>query len=107
MAAGNLLAKQGLGARIVSIPCLETFLAQPARYRQSVLGGRSVRVAVEAGHGALWWRLLGRNGLFIGVDSFGASAPDRVLAEKYGLTPESVAERIVKHLAPPSLPPIL
>jgi transketolase len=98
VAAAKLLAKQGIAARIVSIPCLEVFLTQPARYRQSVLGGRSVRVAVEAGHGALWWQLLGRNGLFIGVETFGASAPDKVLAEKYGLTPESVAERIAKRL---------
>jgi len=99
VAAGKLLAEQGINARIVSVPCLEAFSAQPQAYRRSVLGGRAPRVAVEAGPGALWGRLLGAGGLFIGVESFGASAPEKVLAEQFGLTPQQVAERIAGHLA--------
>lgn len=98
VAAGKLLQSQGIATRVVSVPCLELFGRQSEHYRRSVLGGRSLRVAVEAGQGALWWRLLGSNGLFIGVESFGASAPDKILAEKFSLTPELVAARIGTHL---------
>jgi transketolase len=93
-AAGNLLAAQGIVPRVVSVPCLETFMAQPSEYREALLPPGVPRVAVEAGRGALWWRLLGENGLFIGIEEFGASAPAEVMAEKYGLTPEQVAEKI-------------
>lgn len=99
VAAGKLLAEQGINARIVSVPCLEAFSAQPQTYRRSVLGGRAPRVVVEAGPGGLWWRLLGKGGLFIGVESFGASAPEKVLAEQFGLTPQQVAERIGEYVS--------
>ena len=98
MAAAGILAGAGVSARVISVPCLEIFLAQPEKYRRSVLPGRVPRVAVEAGRGGLWWRLLGTNGLFIGVESFGASAPEKDLAEHFGLTPQQVAERIGAHL---------
>jgi len=94
LAAGKLLAAQGVASRIVSVPCLETFLDQPSDYRQTLIPPGIPRVAVEAGRGALWWRILGENGLFIGIEEFGASAPAEVLAEKYGLTPERVADKI-------------
>ncbi len=94
VAAGGLLAGQGIASRIVSVPCLETFMAQPAEYRESLIPAGVPRVAVEAGRGALWWRLLGENGLFVGIEEFGASAPAELLAEKFGLTPQQVAEKI-------------
>jgi len=99
IAAAELLAGQGLSARIVSVPCLEAFLSQPEEYRRGLLPTGAPRVAVEAGQGGLWWRLLGKSGLFIGVEGFGASAPEKLLAEQYGLTPQRVAERIASHLA--------
>lgn len=98
IAAAGLLSAQGVSARVISVPCLETFQAQPESYRRRVMPGRMPRVAIEAGRGEPWWRLLGRGGLFIGVETFGASAPERVIAEHYGLTPEQVAERIRKFL---------
>jgi len=55
-------------------------------------------VAIEAGRGALWRGLLGRDGLFIGLEDFGASAPESDLAEKFGLTSDRAAKRIADHL---------
>ncbi len=94
LAAADILAGAGVTVRVVSVPCLETFLAQPEAYRRRLLPGRVPRVAVEAGHGGLWWRLLGSGGLFIGMEGFGASAPEKVLAEEFGFTPAQVAQRV-------------
>ncbi len=98
LAAGEVLQKEGLPAAVVSIPCLEDFLKQPDDYRDSVIPSQAVKVVIEAGRGALWQGLLGRDGLFIGIEGFGASAPEAALAEKYGLTPDQAAKRIADHL---------
>jgi len=98
VAAAASLRERKIVVRVVSVPCLETFQKQPASYQRKVIPARVPRVAVEAGRGELWWRLLGSHGLFIGMESFGASAPAEILAEKYDLTPGQVAERIVQYL---------
>lgn len=92
--AAGILSATEIKARIVSIPCLEMFLAQPEEYRQDVLPAGLPRVAFEAGRGEPWGCLIGCDGLFIGIEHFGASAPDIVLAEKFGFTAPQVAERI-------------
>ena len=96
--AAASLASEGITARVVSVPCLETFLAQSAEYRSQVLPAGIPRVAFEAGRGMPWGSLIGCDGLFIGVEHFGASAPDKVLAEKFGFTAPQVAERIAAFL---------
>ena len=98
-AALQLLAQKGIRARLVSMPCLACFEAQPEEYREEVLPRAHRIAAVEAARGQEWWRWTGRDGLVIGVDRFGASAPERALAEAYGLTPAKVAERIERWLA--------
>ena len=97
--AAKLLLKDKVASRVVSVPCLELFLAQPREYRDAVIAKDTVRVAIEAGRGMPWHQLIGDRGLFIGIEKFGASAPDKVLAEKYGLTAPQVAEKIKQHLA--------
>lgn len=89
-----ILAGNGIKARIVSVPCLETFLAQSAEYRSQALPSGIPRVAFEAGRGEPWGRLIGCEGLFIGIEHFGASAPDKILAEQFGFTAPQVAEKI-------------
>jgi len=89
-----LLADKGIAARVVSVPDLGTFMAQSAGYRSFVLPPGVRRVAIEAGRGESWGRLLGEEGLFIGIEHFGASAPAEVLAEKFGLTPAQVADKV-------------
>jgi transketolase len=98
-AALDLLARRGIAARLVSMPCWELFDAQPAEWRaQAIPPGLPVAV-VEASRGLEWWRLAGRDGLVVGIDRFGASAPEKALAEEYGFTPAKVAERIERWLS--------
>jgi transketolase len=89
-----LLAQRGIAARLVSMPCLQCFEAQPEAWRRQVLP-RGQRVAVlEAARGLEWWKVAGIDGLVLGIDRFGASAPEKALAEAYGFTPARVAERV-------------
>ncbi len=105
LAARDLLQADGIGARVVSMPCWEAFAEQPEAYRRRVLPGGAVRVAIEAGVRQGWDRwLLGERGReakagFIGMDRFGASAPAEVLFEKFGITAEAAAA-LVKDLLP-------
>ena len=96
--AAAMLADRGIKAMIVSVPCLESFVAQPAEYRNQLLPAGVPRVAFEAGRGESWGRLIGCDGLFIGIEHFGASAPDKVLAEQFGFTAPQVAEKIMGFL---------
>jgi transketolase len=92
--AAQALAQDGRRVRVVSMPCLEVFARQSTAYREAVLPSGSRRVSVEAGRTDGWWRWLGDKGLALGVDTFGASAPGPVLAEKYGLTGPQIADKI-------------
>jgi transketolase len=85
------LARDGVRAAVVSMPCWELFAAQPAAYRDAVLGS-APRVAVEAAVGFGWERWLGPSGIFVGMQSFGASAPAAKLYEHFGITAAKVAE---------------
>jgi transketolase len=98
-AALELLAQKGTVGRLVSIPCLEKFMAQPAAWRDAVLPPGLPTAAVEAARGLEWWRRVGREGLVIGMDRFGESAPEKALAELFGFTPAAVAERLERWLA--------
>ncbi len=98
-AALGLLAAKGIPGRLVSMPCLECFEAQPAAWRDEVVPPALPVATLEAGRGIEWWKLAGRNGLVLGIDRFGASAPEKALAEEYGFTPAKVAGRIEAWLA--------
>jgi transketolase len=89
--AYEALACEGIKARVVSLPSWELFEAQAASYRESVLpAGVTRRVAVEAGVRFGWDRYIGRCGRFVGMTSFGASAPEPVLYKHFGITAENV-----------------
>jgi len=92
VAAQAVLAEKGIAARVVSMPCWELFAAQPTEYRERVLVPGGARVSVEAGVTLGWQRWLGERGIAIGVDTFGASAPAKILYEKYGLTVDKIVE---------------
>ncbi|HEY7725098.1 MAG TPA: transketolase C-terminal domain-containing protein, partial [Anaeromyxobacteraceae bacterium] len=98
-AALEILARKGVAARLVSVPCLACLEAQPEEYREALLPRSHRLCAVEAGRGTEWWRWVGRDGLVVGVERFGASAPEKALAEAYGLTPAAVATKIERWLA--------
>ncbi|NLO74583.1 MAG: transketolase [candidate division WS1 bacterium] len=89
------LTQQGLQVQLCSMPCLELFEEQAEDYQRSVLRPDcSRRVSLEAGITQGWERYVGESGLRIGIDHFGASAPAKVLAEKFGFTIEAVVEKI-------------
>src|SRR5579859_2344523 len=90
LAARDLLQAEGIGARVVSTPCWELFEAQPRDYQAQVIGETSVRIAVEAGVKMGWERFIGEEGGFVGMSSFGASAPAEVLFKHFAITPEAV-----------------
>lgn len=96
VAAADLLAREGRKARVVSIPCRELFLEQDPSYIANVLGSDLPKVAIEAGVGAGWYRLVGPQGLVISMERFGESGPAGELAKEFGFTPEAVAEKIKK-----------
>ena len=97
--AAEILTKEGRRCQVVSLPCLELFERQDEAYRKSVLPPGVRRLSLEAGLTEPWLRWVGPDGLALGIDRYGASAPDNVLAEKLGLTAESVAERARAWLA--------
>ena len=95
--AAEALAGEGISARVVSLPCWELFEAQSEEYRSETLG-TAPRVSIEAGAGFGWERMVGDHGLVIGIDRFGASAPDTVIAEKLGFTGHAIAARVREYL---------
>jgi transketolase len=94
LAAREMLAADGIGARVVSMPSWELFEAQPADYKESVLPTSvTARLAIEAGVTLGWERYVGTQGDVIGIDRFGASAPAKIIFEQLGFTAENAAAR--------------
>ena len=93
----NLL--NNISIRVVNLGCWEIFDQQSHFYRDSVLGSQSaLRVSLEAGVTAGWEHYTGLNGLNIGIDTFGESAPGNEVAEHFGITPDKVENKILDHL---------
>jgi transketolase len=94
MGAFEILAREGIGVRVVSLPCTQRFDGQDAAYREAVLPNGLPRVAVEAGVTDGWWKYVGERGRVLGLDRFGESAPGGQLYAHFGLTAEAVAEAV-------------
>ncbi len=91
--AAKILEKQGVKIRIVSLPSFELFEMQTEDYRESILPSKiKARVSVEAGISQCWYKYIGDGGEAVSIEKFGASAPEQVLMEQYGITAENVAE---------------
>lgn len=97
-AAAAALGEDGHSIRVVSLPCWEVFAEQSVDYQRLVLGEGLPIASVEAGATFGWEAITGRDGLRIGIDRYGASAPAGVLAEQFGLTPDAVAGRVEQWL---------
>lgn len=89
--AAKALAADGIGARVVSMPCMEVFREQDQAYRDQVLTPGVKRVAIEAASKQPWYEWT-QGGPVIGMDTFGASAPAKVLFEKFGFSVENVVK---------------
>jgi transketolase len=97
MEAQETLAKEGIDARVVSMPCWELFLKQPQEYHDEVIPPEvRARLAVEAGVPLGWHQWVGDGGDIIGINKFGASAPARENFKQYGFTVENVVQRAKK-----------
>ena len=93
MQAARQLQLEGIGARVVSMPCTRRFDQQALEYREGVLPGWCrKRIAVEAGVSDFWRKYVGLDGAVIGIDRFGMSAPDKALFAYFGFTVEHVLE---------------
>jgi len=96
MNAQGELSEKGINANVVSIPCFELFDEQSDEYKKAVLGNGIFKIGIEAGIKQGWEKYIGDDGIFIGMDSFGASAPANQLYEKFGITVERVVEEVMK-----------
>ncbi len=93
------LAAKNIDARVVSMPCQEIFDAQSESYKNAVLGDRStLRVAIEAALSQGWHRYIGNDGIFIGMNHFGASGKAEDLFKHFGITSDNAVEQISKRL---------
>jgi len=98
--AADKLRAESVPARVVSLPSLELFLAQPRERREALVPSDGTPVVVvEAGRGESLRRLAGTRGLVYGIDRFGASAPYADLAEYFGFTPDKLCARVLEHLS--------
>lgn len=98
--AAKLLREHEVRTRVVSMPSQELFLEQDWEYQESVIPNYATCfVSIEAGSTYGWERFIGRDGLAIGLDRFGASAPYKVLAEKFGFTPQGVLDAIKEYFS--------
>ncbi|NKN35549.1 transketolase [Agrobacterium sp. a22-2] len=93
------LAAKGVSARVVSVPCFELFFEQSADYQKAIIGKAPVKIAVEAGIRQGWDSFIGSDGTFIGMKSFGASAPAKDLYKHFGITAEAVVAAAEANLA--------
>ncbi len=98
MAAREMLAGENIPVAVVSLPCWELFAQQDEAYKAAVLGG-SLRVGIEAGCDFGWERIVGSDGVFIGMPGYGASAPAEELYKYFGITAEAIAAAVRKHLS--------
>ena len=87
----KVLAERGIAARVVSVPCFELFLEQSEDYRRAIIGSARINIGVEAAVRQGWDAIIGSDGVFVGMNSFGASAPYKELYKKFGITAEAVA----------------
>ena len=91
--ARDELASDGIGARVVSMPCSELFDRQPQEYRDAVLPPAiTARVAIEQASALGWHRYVGDGGAIVAMNTFGASAPLKELVAKFGFTPDAVSD---------------
>lgn len=91
--AHEQLAAHGISARVVSMPCMDIFMEQDEKYITSVMGKDLPKIAIEAGIRQGWGELIGREGAFIGMNSFGASGPGDELFEHFGITTDAIVAK--------------
>src|SRR4029077_2165088 len=95
------LAARGVAARVISVPCFELFMEQKEEYRRAIIGNAKVKIGVEAAVRQGWDSIIGSDGIFVGMTSFGASAPYKELYKKFGITADAIANAALGGLGKP------
>jgi transketolase len=98
VAAQKQLAERGIATRVVSVPSLELLLEQPEARQKAVIGNAPVKVAIEAAVRWGWDAVIGHDGIFIGMKSFGESGPAKDLFKHFGITAEAAVNAVLKRL---------
>ncbi|NUY39498.1 transketolase [Wolbachia endosymbiont of Litomosoides brasiliensis] len=96
--ARKKLQKKGIGTRVVSMPCWRLFDEQSNKYKEAILNNNSIKVAIEAGSEMGWHKYIGSNGIFIGMKSFGESAPYKTLYEYFNINADHVVKYVCEKL---------
>ena len=96
--ARDILQEIGVATRVVSTPCWQLFDRQPDAYRQEVLGDTQINVAIEAASPLGWEKFIGRDGIFVGMTGFGASAPAGQLYEVFDITADEIVAQVRSRL---------
>jgi transketolase len=96
--ARKKLQEKGIGARVVSMPCWRLFDEQSDEYKAAILNNDSIKVAIEAGSEMGWHKYIGSNGIFIGMKSFGESAPYKTLYEHFNISADHVVKCVCEKL---------
>lgn len=94
----KMLGNQGKSVQVCSVPCFELLMEQGEDYRAKLCGGAKQLVAIEAAMSFGWHALIGNDGLFFGMDGFGASAPAKDLYKSFGLSVDTISDAIAKKL---------
>lgn len=94
MEAAETLSNEGLEVRLVSVPCMDLFWEQDPAYIENITCNNSIKVAVEAGCSQGWSDIIGAHGIFVGMNSFGESAPYQELYEYFGITAKNIVEKV-------------
>jgi transketolase len=98
VAAQKDLAGRGIAARVVSVPSLELLLSQPEEAQKAIIGNAPVKVAIEAAVRWGWDAVIGHDGVFIGMHSFGESGPAKDLYKHFGITAEAAVNAVLKRI---------
>ncbi len=93
--AQKTLQGKNVGTRVVSVPCAELFFKQESEYKVNLLCNNSIKVAVEAAAKMGWEKFIGPHGIFIGMNSFGESAPAEELYKHFGITAENLVAKVI------------
>ena len=94
----NLLKKNKIKSRVISVPCLDMFEEQTSAYKKKIIGDSDLNVSIEAGSDLAWEKLCPKNRLSISINTFGASAPYKKLYEYFGISPQKIYKKIINKL---------
>jgi transketolase len=95
LATKQILEAKGYATRVVSMVSWEVFAQQEEAYRQKIIDRKTIRVSIEMGSTFGWERYTGDDGLNLGINHFGESAPGNIVIEKFGFSPEQVSEKVL------------